>query len=108
MIELIKKFWMEWAMGLIATACALGYRRLVRRMNRTNTEGEALKQGMRALLRDRIIQGYNYYMDKKCWPIYARDTILDMFRQYTALGGNGTVTDLLEELKELPTEKRGE
>lgn len=103
--EMLWKYWVEWAMGLIAATLAWGYRQLSKRMKTANAENEALKQGMRALLRDRIIQGYNHYMEKECWPIYARESMLDMYKQYKALGGNGMVADLMDDLAELPTDK---
>lgn len=106
MIDVITKFWAEWALGVIAAALAIGYRRLTRRIGTTISENEALKQGLRALLRDRIIQGYNHYEGKGHWPIYARDSMLDMYKQYAALGGNGTVSDLMADLAELPTENK--
>lgn len=31
-----------------------------------------------------------------------------MYKQYHALGGNGTITELVERLKEMPTEPRKE
>ena len=37
-----------------------------------------------------------------------RDNLLSMYKQYHNLGGNGTVTQLVEELQKLPTEKREE
>lgn len=102
-MDVIAKFWAEWALGVVAAALAVGYRRLTRRIAAAITENDALKQGLRALLRDRIIQGYNHYEGKGHWPIYARDSMLDMYKQYAALGGNGTVSDLMADLAELPT-----
>lgn len=63
----------------------------------------AIKRGMQAQLRNSIIDQYNKYMDKKYIPIYAIENVLAMYVQYHALGGNGTITHLVEELKELPT-----
>ncbi len=106
MWEMMAKYWAEWAMGIIATMLAIGYRKLSKKIKVTNAENEALKCGMRALLRDRIIQGYNHYMEKGCWPIYAQDSMGDMFKQYKALGGNGTVCNLMEALEGLPVERQ--
>lgn len=88
------KYWAELACGALVTGFSVMYKRFT-----------ALKSGVRALLRDRIIQSYNYWMDKKYCPIYARDSICDMFEQYTALKGNHGVSDLMKKLLELPTEK---
>lgn len=66
-----------------------------------------IRAGLRALLRDRILQAYkHYHEDKGYCPIYALENVEEMYKQYYALGGNGTITKLLEELKELPTSKK--
>ncbi len=88
------KYWAEVACGALFTSMLAMYKRFM-----------ALKSGVRALLRDRIIQSYNYWMGQKYCPIYARDSICDMFEQYTALKGNHGVSDLMEKLLALPTEK---
>ena len=42
-----------------------------------------------------------YYMDKGWIPIYAMENVLSMFHSYENLDGNGTVPELVHELKEL-------
>lgn len=64
-----------------------------------------VENGLQALLRDRIIQSYNHYIDKGYCPIYALENVTKMYEEYHALGGNGTVTKLVNELKELPTQE---
>ncbi|WP_418581666.1 hypothetical protein [Phascolarctobacterium succinatutens] len=55
------------------------------------------------MLRDRIIQAYNHYCDDKKWiPIYALESINACFRSYEALGGNGVINGLMEQLNDLP------
>lgn len=75
-------------------------------------ENNALKAGLQALLRDRIIQAYNHYCDDKKWiPIYALESINACFRSYEALGENGVINGLMEQLNDLPNyppKNRGE
>ena len=94
MKDWIIRYWAEVACSALATGLVANYKKF-----------SALKSGVRALLRDRIIQSYNYWMEQKYCPIYARDSICDMFEQYTALKGNHGVKDLMEKLLALPTEK---
>lgn len=108
MMDFITKYWIEVVFGVILTGFGAAYRGLSKRVSRRIEEQEAIKLGIQALLRDRIIQAYNHYMDKGCCPIYARDNILKLYEQYHNLGGNGTVTGLMDSLMELPTEKREE
>lgn len=66
-------------------------------------ENDALKAGLQALLRDRIIQAYNHYVQDKGWiPIYAKESIDACYRSYEALGENGVINDLMKQLNELP------
>lgn len=66
-------------------------------------ENNALKAGLQALLRDRIIQAYNHYVQDKGWiPIYAKESLNACFRSYEALGENGVINGLMEQLNDLP------
>lgn len=65
---------------------------------------KAVDDGVQALLRDRIIGRYNHYIDQGNIPIYGMENVLDMYEAYHKLGGNGTITKLVEALRELPTE----
>ena len=95
--EYIIKNWPEWVCAVVVPSITYLYIKIV-----------AVREGMRALLRDRIYQTYNHYIEKGYYPIYARENVEDMYRQYRALGGNGTVTSLIEKLDELPTEAEEE
>lgn len=75
-------------------------------------ENDALKAGLQALLRDRIIQAYNHYVQDKGWiPIYAKESIDACCRSYEALGDNGVIDNLMEQINELqnyPPKNRGD
>ena len=58
---------------------------------------------MVALLRDRFYEGYRRHMKNGSYPIPDREVMRDIYEQYHALGGNGVITHLTEELDELPT-----
>lgn len=74
---------------------------------RKKTKGQsALVDGVQALLRDRIIQAHNHYAEKGYIPVYGMENVLAMYDAYHELGGNGTVTKLVDDLRELPTEKK--
>lgn len=65
-------------------------------------ENDALRAGVQALLRDRIIQAYNHYVCEKGWiPIYAKESIDACYKSYEALGDNGVIDSLMEQLNEL-------
>lgn len=69
----------------------------------------ALFAGVRSLLRKEIIDYYNHYMNLGYIPIFAMENVIDMYRAYHRLGGNGTITKIVEELKDLSSyQKEGE
>lgn len=104
MKEWILKYWLEVLFGAIIAGLFAGYKKLAGKLK----EQDAIKLGIQALLRDRIIQSYNHYQEKGCCPIYALENVNALYTQYHALGGNGTVTELMERLKDMPTETRKE
>lgn len=75
-------------------------------------ENNALKAGLQALLRDRIIQAYNHYVQDKGWiPIYAKESINACYKSYEALGDNGVIDNLMQQINELqnyPPKNRGD
>lgn len=101
MREWVLQYWLEVGFGILVGLVTAGYRRIIKKIN----EQEAIKMGVRALLRDRIIQTYNLYMDKGYCPIYVRENIDGLTSEYYNLGGNGVVHKLIEKLLELPTGK---
>lgn len=97
MQDFIIKYWLQILFGAAITGGTAAWKWIRRRNN--------LEKGLRALLRDRIIYTYNYYEEKKFCPIYAKENVTSMYDEYHALGGNGTITQLYEELMELPTKE---
>lgn len=65
---------------------------------------KALKDGLLSLLRAEIIRSHEKYTKREYCPIYAEDAITKAYNAYHALGGNGTITKLYNELMELPNE----
>ena len=65
-------------------------------------EYEALKNGVQSMLRDRLIQSAISY-EKQGWvDTNSLENIGLMYSAYSALGGNGIVTKLFNEIQELP------
>ena len=98
MIDFIIKYWVGVIMGGIVT----GFTLIVKRILKDKKEHCTIKNGIQALLRDRIIHSYNHYKEKDNCPIYALENIDKMYNEYKELGGNGTITQLVGELKEMP------
>ena len=105
MPEWITKYWLEWAFGLIVTALTCVVRTLSRRIKRQQDENEALRNGMRALLMRQIEQDCEDAIRAGCCSAQSKTTITTMYESYHALGGNGVITGLVDQLLKLPPEK---
>ena len=68
-------------------------------------ESRMIRNGVTAVLRDRIVQAYMYYENIGYLPLKERENIYMMYVAYHDLGGNGLVTQLYNELNELPCTK---
>lgn len=70
-----------------------------------NERLDILERADKCLLRADIIRTYNRYMEKGYMPIYGEENLDEAFAVYEQLHGNGTIKDLVADLKKLPHEK---
>lgn len=85
----------------------VGY--MAKKIRTINQENEAVKAGMQAMLRDRMIQIYNhYYYNKGYMPIYAKQSFENVYNAYHNLGLNGVMDDIKLKVMALPTEPDGD
>ena len=63
-----------------------------------------IKNGLQCLLRVKIIETHDKYMDKKYCPIAIKESTVRLYKAYHALHGNDVATSLYNELMSLPTE----
>lgn len=71
-----------------------------------NERLDVLERADKCLLRGDIIRTYNRYMDKGYLPIYGEENLDEAFDVYEKLHGNGTIKDLVADLKKLPHEPK--
>ena len=65
-------------------------------------ETAAIAEGVKALLRDRLLQGYKHYIEKGWADMDDRSNMENVWQQYHALGGNGDMNDLRRTFRHLP------
>lgn len=63
---------------------------------------QAINQSLRALCRDRILQGYRYYKHHGDISTADLETMTKLYDAYHALGGNGTITAVYDKICVLP------
>lgn len=101
MVEMILKYWVEWVCGCIAAALLYGFRQLHKRQKKADERQRAVELGVQALLRDRILQAYYHYSERNWITLHGLENVEAMYREYHNLGGNGTVTKLVEDIRTL-------
>ena len=97
--QLIVEHWIGWIFSLIGIMIGYIYSKVVT----VTRKATATENGIRALLRNDIIKAYNKCEERGYCPIYEMENIEEMYTQYHALGGNGTITELVERIQDLPT-----
>lgn len=100
MIEFILKYWIEFLFGVIISGMGV----IGKILYSQHLKNKAIGKGVEALLRNGIVQTYNKWSELEYCPIYARENAIRMYEPYHTLGGNDVATDLIEDLKKLPTE----
>lgn len=93
-----------WADILIKTYAillpiVLGY--IVALLKKQNKTRKANSKGTMLLLRVQLIEYHTKYMRQGEIPSYAYQNFVDMYETYHELGGNGMITKMYEEIKEL-------
>ena len=65
-------------------------------------QNKAMKQAVKAMLQDRLLQGYKHYLEKGWADLEDRKNLENVWIQYHALGGNGDMNDLRHTFRHLP------
>ncbi len=65
-------------------------------------QNRAVRDGLQAILRDRLLQSYRKYEEQGWADSDDRQNWENMYRQYHALGGNGVIDDVRVKFFALP------
>ena len=84
----------------LALPVILGY--IVWLLQQQKKSRDANTKGTRCLLRVKLIEYHDRYMEEGKIPSYALQNFLDMYDAYHELGGNGMITQMLADVKKLP------
>ena len=97
----VGKWWLTWVLGIIGAAIVAGFRLLYKRQKDAEVRQAALENGMQAILRDRILTSYYHYHEKGHITLHGLENVEAMYKSYHDLGGNGTMTRLVEAMREM-------
>ena len=70
---------------------------------RVESQNKATMLGVQALLRDRLLQAFNFYLAHGWIGADDRANIDNMYVQYEALGENNVISDIYNQVRALPT-----
>lgn len=87
----------------IALPIMLGY--IVWLLQQQKKARDANSKGTMLLLKVQLIEYHDKYMKRGSIPSYAYDNFVEMYDAYHALGGNGMITHMYEEIKKLEMKK---
>lgn len=87
---------------MIAALSTALSKHMLSKFKKLKKEQEAQSKGIQALLRDRIETSYYYYQERSSVTLHGLENVNAMYEEYQNLGGNGTVTKLVEDIRKLP------
>lgn len=102
MWEFIVKYWIEFAFGLIVAGLSAGYARLSKRFKAERDKNQAIENGLRDILRLQILDTYDKCVQNgRLITVSRKDAIDSAYSSYHALGGNGTITQVHNEIMQM-------
>lgn len=100
MAEFIIHYWVEELFAVIIAI--IGW--LVKQVKAKKNEYEVLREGIVALLHDRLYSACSFFIARGYCTLEDRNNLEYLYRPYKELGGNGTGTALYKKCLELPYE----
>ena len=102
MLEFIMKYWLECLFGLIVTGLTAGVTRINKKLKEEKVRNQAIENGVRDILRMQILDTYERCKVAGTITVSRKDAIDSAYNSYHALGGNGTITQVHNELMGMP------
>lgn len=101
MWEFVIKYWLEVLFAAVVAAFGAAYRSLAKRLKVKSAEDTAIKEGLLAVLHDRLYNECTAWILRGYITVEALKNIEYLYSAYHALGGNGTGTELYNRVKAL-------
>ena len=97
MIEVLStaaNWWLTWLFGIAAAA-------LLCWIHGVRKKQAALEIGVQALLRGELVRSYDKYHERDSITLHGLEAVETQYVAYHGLGGNGAITKLVDNMKEL-------
>ena len=97
-MDWILKYWVQELFALIIAVLTL----CVKKLKGKKTEYDVLREGILALLHDRLYTACSFFIARGWASLDDRENLEYLYKPYKALGGNGTGENLYQAVKKLP------
>lgn len=104
MINFIIRYWIEFIFGLIISILGFIYKQICDHYKMIIST----KNGVKVLLKNEIIKYYHEALTKNTITLFEKETLLDLYREYKQLGGNGLIENLIEKIDAIPLNNGGD
>lgn len=78
---------------------------VIKSIKRTRERDESLKIAVKSLLHNELITLCNHHLEKGFVTVSDYNNLHHLYSSYVALGGNGSIVDLVERVKTLPNKE---
>lgn len=97
-------WWLTWAFGLLAGYLTIKIKCIKDKQTVAEKRQAALEEGVQALLRGELIRSYEKYHEQGYITMHGLEAANKAYAAYHELGGNGTITSLIEDMRRLEVE----
>lgn len=97
-------WWLRWLFGILAGYLIVKVRCIKDRQTAAEKRQAALESGVQALLRGDLIRSYEKYHEQGYITVHGLEAANKAYAAYHELGGNGTITSLMEDMRRLEVE----
>lgn len=115
MKDFIRQYWLQTLFTAMVSGLTISVRHLYNKLKKDREDRELrfeeeskeqklIKEGVLAILHDRLYQSCQFHIHKKSITVADLDNLEYLYRSYHDLGGNGTGTELYNRCKRLPIE----
>lgn len=112
MIEFIKQYWLQFIFGGIVSILSISVKYIFNSLKKEREERKKkaeeesreqalIKEGVLALLHDRVYQACQYHIQNNYISIQDLNNLEYLYKGYSGLGGNGTGKELYNRCKAL-------
>ena len=95
---------MRWLFGILAGYIIVKVKNIKDKQTAAEKRQAALEEGVQALLRGELIRSYEKYHEQGYISVHGLEAVNKAYDAYHELGGNGTITGLVKDMREMEVE----